>query len=84
MFNASVLAGDELGAGSIYGCLFDLLSIARNRSNDRKHGYRWKRTVTMIENELTSIQEQAVNYPITMQQALVSKIILSREMKKKG
>ena len=84
MFNNSVNAGDELGAASIYGCLFDLLCTAQKRAEDKRHGYRWKRMVNYLETELTNINEQAQDYPTTIQQALVSKIILHRNMKKAG
>ena len=84
MFNNAVAFSDELGAAAMYGCLFDLLSIARKRQENRQDGYRWKRMVVFLEKHLTKIQEQAKDYPVTIQQALVSKIILHREMRKAG
>lgn len=82
MFHRSVSHGDASGAGAVYGCLFDLLQIARKHADDRRQGYRWKRMVTYLEKELEAIQVAAADYPITIQQALVAKIILNNEIRK--
>ena len=82
MFRRAVDHGDAAGAGSMYGCLFDLLQTARSHVDDRKDGYAWKRMVTYLEKELDDIQIAAADYPITVQQALVAKIILNKNMRK--
>lgn len=82
MYRKAVVSDDALGAGALYGCLFDMLQIARKRVNDRKHGNRWKRILTYLDNTLDEIQTEAKDYPIDMQQALIAKVILRSQMKK--
>ena len=82
MFHVAVVSGDELGATSLYGCLFDMLSTARKYADNRRYGYRWKRMVTFLENELSQINEQAIDYPVSLQVALGSKIVLYTQTRK--
>ena len=82
MFHKAVACDDALHAAALYGCLFDFLQIARTRLEDRRQGYRWKRIVQFLDKELDEIQKAAQDYPVTIQQALVAKIILRQEARK--
>lgn len=82
MFHKAVVANDPDGAAAVYGCLFDFLQVANQRQKEPRTGYAWKRTVVYLHKELDEIQRSAVNYPITIQQALVAKVILYQESRK--
>ena len=83
MFHLAIQRNDPLNAGALYGCLFDMLQTASIYVEGNRRNYKWKRIMTFLHKELDDIQKAWHDYPITIQNALVAKVILYKESRKK-
>ena len=83
LFYRAVAANDPLGAGAIYGCLFDFLQTAKIYAQERSVKYKWKRIISYLHKELEDIQEKAMDFPMPIQQAIVAKVTFYQHAKKR-
>lgn len=75
-FNRAIEAGDALSAGSTFGFLYDLMETAKTYAAGRQDKYSWQRIHEYLNEEIDKILEEAKEYPMPIQQALMAKIIL--------
>lgn len=81
MFENAVAQNDALGAGAMFGCLFNLYQQAVQYNKERG-GYRWRSVLGCLQKELDRIDRAAVAYPQNIQQAILTPVTFYREVKK--